>query len=262
MGGDLKNPYAESSSASRYDRERALPPETMKLWLDAIRSSVPEGYSTETLLDLGCGTGRFSAELASLFNCSVVGVDPSAAMLAAASNLDAGRVQWRQGPAEEIPVEDESVDVVFMSQVFHHLRDPAKALAEISRVSRQEGLLIIRNATRENNEAIPVLSCFPEALAIERRRILPRARLQELVSHHGFEFISNRTIGQRFASSPHEYLDKVSARGLSSLMMIDDRAFEEGLERVRHWVRSQPPEAQVIEPVDLFTFRTSVTRGA
>lgn len=256
------DPYASASTADRYGPARALPPETMRLWLDAIRDSIPAPDPIRTILDLGCGTGRFSAPLAEEFGCGVIGVDPSEAMLAAAAALCIREdIEWKQGSAERIPLEDSTVDLIFMSQVFHHLRDPEAALREIGRVLRPAGCLVIRNATYENNEAIPWLTCFPEALEIERGRILPRRELDRVVCDRGFELIRQQTVQQIFARSPLEYFEKVRQRGLSSLILIDDQAFEAGLDRFRGWIAERPPDQPIYEPVDLFTFRRSASRA-
>ena len=118
------------------------------------------------------------------------------------------------------------------------------------------GFLVIRNATSESLEGIPWLRCFPEALEIERRRLLSRREVVERVRAAAFEPVSERTIHQTFAASPEEYLEKVRQRGLSSLIAIDDAAFERGLERFRYWVAGRPRDEPIDDPVDLFTFRT------
>ena len=68
---------------------------------------------TDLILDLGCGTGRFSEGLAEKFDATVIGIDPSAKMLerARAKNRDY-RVQYYQGQADSIPLPGQSVDVI------------------------------------------------------------------------------------------------------------------------------------------------------
>ena len=78
-------------------------------------------------------------------------------------------MEWKQGTAEDIPLEDQSFGLVFMSQVFHHLRQPQRALREVCRVLTLGGYLIIRNGTEENNEETEWLQCFPEALEIDQQ---------------------------------------------------------------------------------------------
>jgi ubiquinone/menaquinone biosynthesis C-methylase UbiE len=250
----MKNAYSKIETANRYDSARNLPSETKTLWLDALKSSIPE-REIRKILDLGCGTGRFTAALGKAFECSVIGIEPSAAMLSVAISQDEPNVEWKQGQAENIPLENQSVDLVFMSQVFHHLIEPQQALREINRVLISAGYLAIRNGTREHNKSLEWLQFFPESLEIENKRMLSRQELNELVCGESFELISQRTIYQFFADSYEEYFEKISRRGLSALIMISDEAFQSGLQRFQNWVRGQPQSLPVYEPVDLFVFQ-------
>ncbi len=254
----MKNAYSEIKTANRYDSARSLPLQTKNLWLHALRSSLPE-QEIRKVLDLGCGTGRFTAALAETFGCPAVGVEPSAAMLTIALSRGEPNVEWQQGQAENIPLENRTVDLVFMSQVFHHLVQPQQALQEISRVLTPAGHLAIRNGTREHNGELAWLNCFPEALEIEDKRTPSKQELKELVCSQSFAMISQRTINQFFASSYDEYFNKISQRGLSSLIVISDESFQSGLQRFHDWVRLQPRDRAVYEPVDLFIFQKRVT---
>lgn len=250
----MKNAYGETEVANRYDSARGLPPETKALWLDALTAFIPP-REVGRILDLGCGTGRFTASLGDAFECPVVGVEPSTAMLAVAVARGEPNVEWKQGHAENIPLGNGAVDAVFMSQVFHHLSEPRAALEEIRRVLSPAGHLAVRNGTRENHGEIEWLKYFPEARELENARLPSRRELEAAVCAESFELVSRRTVRQLFASSFEEYYEKISRRGLSSLIGIGDDAFGAGLRRLRSLVESQPRDLAVYEPVDLFIFR-------
>lgn len=252
----MESAYTKIETAQRYDSARSLPSETKILWLDALKFSIPE-QAIKKILDLGCGTGRFSAALGKAFECSVVGVEPSSAMLNVAKSQNEPNVEWKQGHAEDIPLENETVDLVFMSQVFHHLVQPQKALREINRVLTSAGYLAIRNGTREYNKELEWLRFFPEALEIENQRTPSQQELIESVCGQSFELISQRTIYQLFAASYAEYFQKISQRGFSALIVISNQAFQSGLYRFQNWVSKQPQNLPVYEPVDLFVFQKS-----
>jgi ubiquinone/menaquinone biosynthesis C-methylase UbiE len=250
----MNNAYSEIDTANRYDSARSLPAQTQTVWLDALKSCIPK-QEIRKILDLGCGTGRFTAGLGKTFECSVIGVEPSSAMLKVAMSQNAPNVEWKQGQAENIPLENQVVDLVFMSQVFHHLVQPEQALREINRVLTSAGYVAIRNGTREYNKELAWLRFFPEALEIEDKRTPSQQELKESVCGGSFELISQRTIYQVFAASYDEYFEKVSRRGLSALIVISDEAFQSGLQRFENWVRGQPRSQPVYEPVDLFVFQ-------
>ena len=250
----MSNIYADPAAASRYNAARHLPEETKAFWMNSLRAVLPDA-PVGGCLDLGCGTGRFTAILAQTFACPVVGVEPSEAMLAVARVEAMPGVEWKLGTAEDIPLESASVGLVFMSQVFHHLSHPQEALREIHRVLTPGGSLVIRNGTAENNEETEWLQCFPEALALDGKRIPTRRALEETVCRQPFALVTQQTFRQLFAPSYQDYYRKIGQRGLSSLIAISDTAFKEGMARFREWVDKQPPDQPVYEPVDVFVFR-------
>jgi ubiquinone/menaquinone biosynthesis C-methylase UbiE len=250
----MSNAYTETAAARRYDSARSLPAETKTLWLNALTSSIPAA-AIRKILDLGCGTGRFTFALSETFQCPAVGVEPSAAMLDIARLQAEANVEWRQGHGESIPLPDGAVDLVFMSQVFHHFNQPQKALAEIYRVLTPSGFLAIRNGTREHNGELVWLKFFSEAYEIEEQRTPSATELEQAVLGESFETLAHRVIHQRFASSYSEYFDKVSQRALSALITINDDDFQKGLEAFHDWTSLQARDVPVYEPVDLFIFQ-------
>jgi ubiquinone/menaquinone biosynthesis C-methylase UbiE len=252
----MSNPFNNPDVAARYNLARQMPQQTIAVWLDRLESAISAfNFHPRYILDLGCGTGRFTPALGKTFNCRVYGIEPSEAMLDVAKALDDKSVDWKVGTAEDIPLGNESVDLVFISQVFHHLIDPVRAIQETWRVLTRTGFLAVRNSTRENNAQIEWLKFFPEALAIEDKRIPSQQELEDVVCRCQFRLMRRETVEQYFAASYNEYLEKIGLRGLSSLLMISDAAFESGLQRFKEWVSSQPLDRAVKEPVDLFVFR-------
>lgn len=238
--------------AERYDRARVLPNETVDLWTDTLKTHLPS-RQIHRILDLGSGTGRFSGALAASFGCPVFALDPSYAMLNECQPVSG--VQWAQGCAEAIPLRSDSVDLVWMSQVFHHLDSPERALDEVDRVLANGGMFAVRNGTRESDREVLWLRFFPEAEESAINRLATRERILDTVSAAGFEVTLVRQVDQVFASSYEAYYAKIAQRALSPLISIPDKAFESGLERLRQWAALQPTDVAVHDPVDLFVFR-------
>ena len=72
--------YDETDLHLRYDEARQLPPATLAWWLRSISRVIPIA-EVDTILDLGCGTGRFLRGLCSHYDAAVIGIDTSAKML-------------------------------------------------------------------------------------------------------------------------------------------------------------------------------------
>lgn len=86
------------------------------------------------VVDVGCGPGTAARHVARNAR-SVTGVDPSAEMLRVATVLDRqDQVAWMPGRAEELPLSDGDVSVVWSLATVHHWPDLEAGLAEVRRV--------------------------------------------------------------------------------------------------------------------------------
>jgi demethylmenaquinone methyltransferase / 2-methoxy-6-polyprenyl-1,4-benzoquinol methylase len=88
------------------------------------------------VLDVATGTGMVAAELLARGDCTVVGVDQSPEMLAAARARFAGdeRVELLQGEAERLPFGDHSFDALTFTYLLRYVEDPAATMCELARV--------------------------------------------------------------------------------------------------------------------------------
>ncbi|QAY63136.1 class I SAM-dependent methyltransferase [Xylanimonas allomyrinae] len=102
----------------------------------AVEFLIPSG--ARRVLDLAAGTGKLTTSLVAR-GLDVVAVEPSAPMLAHLTH-EFPDVETHVGTAEDIPLDDESVDAVVVGQAWHWF-DEAAASAEIARVLRPGGTL-------------------------------------------------------------------------------------------------------------------------
>ena len=101
----------------------------------------------DEVLDVGCGTGEDARAIAGQApGVSVTGVDASDDKIreARARTLGFPRpVDFRVADAYALPFDDEAFDACRADRVFHHLVDPANALAEMARVTRPGGRVVV-----------------------------------------------------------------------------------------------------------------------
>jgi ubiquinone/menaquinone biosynthesis C-methylase UbiE len=100
------------------------------------------------VLDLGCGAGDDARQLAAAVGAQgrVVGIDIDSAMVEEARRRGGGsavEVEFRQGDVYRIPFDAETFDGVRAERTFLHLDEPARALAEITRVARRGGAIVV-----------------------------------------------------------------------------------------------------------------------
>jgi ubiquinone/menaquinone biosynthesis C-methylase UbiE len=96
----------------------------------------------QTVLDLGCGDGRFSAELRS-HGAQPVAVDVSREAVRRAREQHPWLDVRHVAEGDPLPMEDQSVDAVWAGEVIEHVLDPVAWLAEVRRVLRFGGRLLV-----------------------------------------------------------------------------------------------------------------------
>jgi ubiquinone/menaquinone biosynthesis C-methylase UbiE len=252
--GDGAMRYDSTSIPERYHRSRALTSADVSRWVSLVQAVLPYAVSP-VLIDLGCGTGRFTVPLAEQLGVSVIGVDPSQKMLReAARNTSASHVKYREGRAESIPSAANSVALIFISNAIHHVKNLDKALREMHRVLQLQGIVFIRNYALENLASLHYLQFFPEAMHISQDMLWPRRTLVEQFTARGFATLSQGTVHQEASPDFETYLRKIESRVYSDLALIPDEAFDRGLARMKEACPSLGG-GPVLEEVDYFVFR-------
>ncbi|KAF2643094.1 methyltransferase UbiE [Massarina eburnea CBS 473.64] len=126
-------------------------------WRTAANSCphlLPHLLPTHTILDIGCGPGTITVDLATLVPSGhVLGIDPSASVIkqarahAASQNIPNVRFEvgdifaWRAIPG----IAEESFDIIHAHQVLQHLTSPVLAVQEMKKLAKPGGLVAVRD---------------------------------------------------------------------------------------------------------------------
>jgi trans-aconitate 2-methyltransferase len=132
--------YTESMSdwdAERYHRLSA----PQQAWGRAVLARVDPAPGAR-VLDLGCGTGRLTAELARAPGILVTGLDRSASMLAEAAAASLPHVMLVRGDGAALPFLPSSFDLVFSTATFHWIADHDRLFAEVHAILKPHGRLV------------------------------------------------------------------------------------------------------------------------
>lgn len=239
------------------------------VWWQAKIAQVAELGPGKRLLDLGCGTGRWTIPLAKRSGCEAVGVDNSQAMLDKARAKDTeGRVTWVLGDVERLelaafvcqdgtspPIASESFDCAFMSLMLHHLGDFPGAFQGVYRVLRPGGIFLIRQGTLGQILDDRVHRFFPETVTIDRRRTPLKSEVEFWLRKAGFDPVEAEELKQYTYSSDMRMLKEIELRVSSVLRLISDEDFEAGLARLKAHMKR--PAGDTSLRYDLFTLFTA-----
>lgn len=121
--------------------------------LDAPMLARARDRGFRTALDVGCGEGRFCRLLRPL-GIATVGIDPTAALIEEAGRRDPDG-DYRIGAAEQLDFADASFDLVVSYLSLIDIPDIASAIAEMARVLKPGGTLLIANLNSFTTAASP-----------------------------------------------------------------------------------------------------------
>jgi len=146
-----KENFDAHSGPDTRETRQLIPGRSWAAWSRALGLLLPP----LRVADIGCGEGYLTIE-AARWASKVVAVDRSETVLARARALARRRrvsnVIWKKGELERLPIDDDAVDVVMLSQALHHAHDPERALKEAVRIVAPGGRVLILDLRAHDEE--------------------------------------------------------------------------------------------------------------
>jgi SAM-dependent methyltransferase len=183
-----------------------------------------------SVVNVGAGSGSYEPPP----DREVVAIEPSPVMIA---QRRAGAAPALEGVAEDLPLDDQSVDAAMGVLTIHHWQDLEAGLAELRRVARRRIVLLTLDAEAAS-EAWLIKDYFPEAGSMDRDVMPSRARLRASLPDARFEpvpvprgCLDGFTIA--LWDRPEWLLDPEVRRASSIWHRMPPEAAEQGLERLR-----------------------------
>jgi len=150
------------------------------------------------LLDVGCGIGGPCRMLADEFNCNTTGIDLSKEFIKTAINLSKlvgldTSTSFLQGDATNLPLKDNSFDVVWTQHVQMNISNKEKFYTEIDRVLRNNGTFIYYDIFKKGNDQVNFP--MPWANKTEISFLSPPTEMNTILNNLGYKQLqsSNET---------------------------------------------------------------------
>jgi ubiquinone/menaquinone biosynthesis C-methylase UbiE len=187
------------------------------------------------VLDIGCGTGRFLAQLAEI--ARAWGVDASPEMLEVARTR-AGGAGLKLGSAEELPFKDGWFERATMWLVAH-LVDRPHAFAEAYRVLAGDGRFAVATFDPSYFDEFWLNELFPSMEAVDRERFPTSDELEAELAGAGFGDVGLTRLSQRGSLSRADALERIRGKHISTFDLISDDEYEAGLARAERELAEQ-----------------------
>lgn len=221
-----------STITPHYDDGRAF--EQSRPWIEEINRHTPVNQG-DWVLDAGTGTGLFATGFAGQMAGRIVGMDPSRAMLERA--LQKGRpsnLYWLEGMGESLPLADETLQIVFLSQVWHHLQDQERAGREFFRCLKPGGGLYIKTFSHAQLKARwDLKEIFPELLPFMLSIYPDLPVLSDLLDQIGFMPVTSIITYKEDFMRPSQMLTLMRQKAWSMFSFLSPRGTAEGEARLQ-----------------------------
>ena len=164
----IDNEVYDRLGAGRRDEDKPLnmlhgssTPVRMEYFLDVLAR---RGAARGRALDIGCGAGFITEELAGL-GFTAIGIDPSPVAIEAArahASLGGPAIDYVVGAGEELPFPDAAFDLVTCCDVLEHVHDLDRVVAETARVLRSGGLYLFDTINRTRRSRLLAIRAMQE----------------------------------------------------------------------------------------------------
>lgn len=193
-------------------------------------------------LDIGCGTGNYTDALQKK-GYKFIGIDPSKKMLEKAKFRNQ-EISWRVGTAECSGLETGSIDGIIASLTIHHWPDLKKGAAELFRILKDKGRIVIFTSTPKQMEGYWLNRYFPKMMSDSIAQMPSYTQVQEAMISSGFElhktekYVVRPDLQDKFLycgkQNAEMYFDDDVRHGISSFSSLANQAeVEKGLADLR-----------------------------
>ena len=195
--------------------------------------------SSSLLLDLGCGTGNYTAALQKVAKM-LIGIDISKGMIEQAQ-AKFPQLHLICGGVTSLPFDSETFDGAFAIELIHHLNKKEIFLKEAHRVLRKGGCLAIHSCSHRQLRAFWFYQYFPQGLEVDLARIPDSDEITLMLERAGFSNVGIEVCYQDEVvthETPQSYLDKNYRDSISTFAFLSEKDIKAGCRKLQEDITS------------------------
>lgn len=207
--------------------------------LNALRRILSQ-KTPDRVLEIGCGTCHWLERLKGTGQHNLVGIDKAHQMLKQTSHPNL--LLLCQGTAENVPIKNESIDLIYCVNALHHFTEPKQFIHQANRLLRPKGTLaIIGMNPRDSRNSWYIYDFFKGTLARDLNRFPDWPQVRFWMEKFNFsnihlqdvEFIHDPKTTENVLKDP--FLQK---HACSQLALLDQIDYQNGIDKIRQHVNN------------------------
>jgi ubiquinone/menaquinone biosynthesis C-methylase UbiE len=189
--------------------------------------------SNTKILDYGCGTGNYLFEINKRFGCHCHGLEPSDGMREKAI-LKNPTIEILKGDHTHIDFQNNYFDLVYMTDVIHHVPDLDTLLSNLMLKIKSGGFVCIVTESHRQLETRWYNKYFPSLITNEKKRYPDIPKIEASAIQNGF-VIDNHDIlleNENYLVSQY-FIQMVEEKNYSMFRQLSDKEYGEGLQKLK-----------------------------
>jgi ubiquinone/menaquinone biosynthesis C-methylase UbiE len=196
-----------------------------------------------SILDIGCGTGNYTDQFQRITQergHRFYGIDPSEGMLSRARQKNR-IIGYQVGKAEKIPFQPNFFDLVYMTDVIHHVPNINRMFVEIHRVLKSGGKACIVTQSHKQIEQRPIAHFFPGTVRVDQGRYPSIRAIVQAAEQNYLHHLKGKILFEdEELELGAEFLELVQKKGYSMLHLLPEHEYQRGLHALEDALRNGP----------------------
>jgi len=224
-----------------YDTSRVANAETIEKLIRVLHVDCDS-----VILDMGCGTGNYTAALQQVTR-GVIGIDVSSGMIEQA-RVKFPALHFICGDVTRLPFGSQTFGAAFAVQVLHHVKEKKLFITEAYRVVRKGAWIAIHACSHQQMRAFWFYHYFSKGLEVDLARMPDSGDIASLLRRAGFSDIGIEICYSDVVvanETPQRYLDKNYRGSISTFAFLSEEDVELGCKKIQEDITSGAAESIV-----------------